>query len=94
MLHTLKGNGFDSLLTLVSIKMEHPQPLHVCNNVCIINAYTGAGLIRVLKEAIVLSTHRWMCVCAKFAAFLPLTYILKADPVSQKGSQTRVGHVS
>ena len=52
MLSTLKGKGFDCLATLVSIKMEHPQPLHVCTNVCIIYAYTGAGLIRVLKSVI------------------------------------------
>ena len=47
MLHTLKGNGFDCLFTLVSIKMEHPRPLQVCTNVCIIFAHTGAGVIRV-----------------------------------------------
>ena len=47
MLHALKGNGFDCLFTLVSIKMEHSQPVHVCTNVCIIYAHTGAGLIRV-----------------------------------------------
>ena len=45
MLHTLKGNGFDRLFTLVSIKMEHPRPLQVCTNVCIIFAHTGAGVI-------------------------------------------------
>ena len=47
MLHALKGNGFDCLLTLVYIKMEHRQPLHVCTNFCIIYAHTGAGSIRV-----------------------------------------------
>ena len=47
MLHTLKGNGFDCLFTLVSIKMEHPRPLQVCTNVCIIFAHTGAGVIRI-----------------------------------------------
>ena len=46
-LHTLKGNGFDCLFTLVSIKMEHPRPLQECTNVCIIFARTGAGVIRV-----------------------------------------------
>ena len=50
MLHALKGNGFDCLVTLVSIKMEHPQSLHVCTNVCIIYAHTGAGLISVLNS--------------------------------------------
>ena len=29
MLHTLRGSGFDCLLTLISIKMEHPRPLQV-----------------------------------------------------------------
>ena len=47
MLNTLRGNGFDCLLILVSIKMEHPKPLQVCFNVCIIFAHTGAGGIRV-----------------------------------------------
>ena len=47
MLNTLKGDGFDCLLTLISIKMEHPRPLQVCTNICIIFAHTGAGLIRV-----------------------------------------------
>ena len=47
MLHALKGNGFDCLFTLVSIKMDHPRPLQVCTNVCIIFAHTGAGVIRV-----------------------------------------------
>ena len=49
MLHTLRGNGFDCLFTLVSIKMKHPQPLHVCTNVCIIYAHTGAGVIRAYQ---------------------------------------------
>ena len=35
-LHTLRGSGFDCLLTWIFIKMEHPQPLHVCTIVCII----------------------------------------------------------
>ena len=38
MLHTLRGKGFDCLFTLVSIKIEHPQPLNVCTNVCIVEA--------------------------------------------------------
>ena len=44
MLHALKGNGFDCLLTLVSIKMEHCSP-----SMCapIFDAHTGAGSIRV-----------------------------------------------
>ena len=46
MLNTLRGNGFDCLLTLISIKMEHPRPLQVCTNICIIFAHTGAGVIR------------------------------------------------
>ena len=50
MLNTLRGNGFDCLLTLISIKMEHPRPLQGCTNVCIIFAHTGAGVIRVLKQ--------------------------------------------
>ena len=50
MLHTLKGNGFDCLFTLVSIKMEHPRPLQVCTNVCIIFAHTGAGVISSVAE--------------------------------------------
>ena len=50
MLNTLRGNGFDCLLTLISIKMEHPRPLQVCTNICIIFAHTGARVIRVLKE--------------------------------------------
>ena len=49
MLNTLRGNGFDCLLTLISIKMEHPRPLQVCTNVCIIFAHTGAGVIMFLK---------------------------------------------
>ena len=49
-LHTLKGNGFDCLFTFVSIKMEHPWPLQVCTNACIIFALTGAGVIRVYKN--------------------------------------------
>ena len=53
MLHTLRGNGFDCLFTLVSIKMKHPQPLHVCTNVCIIYAHTGAGLIRSFGERLI-----------------------------------------
>ena len=52
MLHTLKGNGFDCLFTLVSIKMEHPRPLQECTNVCIIFARTGAGVIMVNKKNI------------------------------------------
>ena len=44
MLYTLRGRGFDCLLTLISIKMEHSQPLQVCTIVCIINdAYRGQG---------------------------------------------------
>ena len=38
MLHTLRGKGFDCLLTLFSKKMEHPRPLQVCTSVCIIYA--------------------------------------------------------
>ena len=44
MLYTLGDDGFDSLLTLISIKMHRPQPLH---QVCIIFAHTGARVIRV-----------------------------------------------
>ena len=51
MLHTLKGNVFDCLFTLVSIKLEHPRPLQVCTNVCIIFAHTGAGVIRVAHNS-------------------------------------------
>ena len=47
MLNTMRGDGFDCLLTLISIKMEHPRPLQVCTNVCIIFAHTGDGVIRV-----------------------------------------------
>ena len=49
MLNTLRGNGFDCLLTLISIKIEHPKPLQVCTSVCIIFAHTGAGVIRLNK---------------------------------------------
>ena len=47
MLHNLRGDGFDCLSTLISIKMEHPRPLQVCAHVCIIFAHTGAGVLRV-----------------------------------------------
>ena len=46
MLHALRGDGFDCLLTLISIKMQHPRPLQVCTNICILYAHTGAGVIR------------------------------------------------
>ena len=49
MLNTLRGDGFARLLTLISIKIEHPRPLQVCTNVCIIFADTGAGVIRNVK---------------------------------------------
>ena len=49
-LNTLRGDGFDCFLTLISIMMEHPGPLHVCTNVCIIFAHTGAGVIRVAVQ--------------------------------------------
>ena len=58
MLRTLKGNGFDCLFTLVPIKMEHPRPLQVCTNVCIIFAHTGAGGIRVLTQTKVILYHK------------------------------------
>ena len=44
------------LFTLVSIKMEHPRPLQVCTNVCIIFAHTGAGVIRV--KQVYICTYR------------------------------------
>ena len=47
MLHTLRGGGFDCLLTLISVKMEHPRPLQVCTIVCIIYDAQGARVIRV-----------------------------------------------
>ena len=47
MLNTLRGDGFDCLLTLLSIKMEHPRPLQVCTNACIIFAHKGARVIRL-----------------------------------------------
>ena len=47
MLNSLRVNGFDCLLTLISIKMQHPNTLQVCTNVCIIFSHTGAGVIRV-----------------------------------------------
>ena len=50
MLITLRGDGFDCLLTLISMKMEHPRPLKVCTNVCIIYDAQGAVVIRVLKR--------------------------------------------
>ena len=46
MLNTMRGDGSDCILTLLSIKMEHPRPLQVCTNVCTIFAHTGAGVIR------------------------------------------------
>ena len=49
MLNTLKGNGFDCLLTLISTKMEDPRPLQVCTNICFIFAHTGARVIRVMQ---------------------------------------------
>ena len=45
MLHNLRGDGFDCLSTLISIKMEHPRPLQVCTHVCIIFAHTGPGCL-------------------------------------------------
>ena len=59
MLHTLKGGGIDCLLKLISIKMEHPQPLQVCTVVCIIyDAHRGRGdLGRTLP---ILSLHLTM----------------------------------
>ena len=51
MLNTLRGDGSDCLLTLIFIKMEHPRPLQVCTNICIIFAHTGAGVIRIIKIA-------------------------------------------
>ena len=54
MLNTLKGDGFDCLLTLISIKMEHPRHLQVCINVCIIFAHKGARVIRVKTGKIIL----------------------------------------
>ena len=30
------AGGFDCLLTLISIKKEHPQPLQVCTILCIV----------------------------------------------------------
>ena len=48
--HFDAGKGCDCLFTLVSLKMEHSQPIHVCTNVCIWNIYIhtqGPGLIRV-----------------------------------------------
>ena len=47
--HFLRGDGLDCLLSLISIKMEHPRPLQVCTNLCFIFAHTGAGVIRVNK---------------------------------------------
>ena len=35
-LNTWRGDGFDCLFTLISIKLEHPWPLQVCTIVCII----------------------------------------------------------
>ena len=44
MLHTLRGGGFDCLLTLISIKVKHPRPLQVCTIVCIkYEAHRGRG---------------------------------------------------
>ena len=51
MLNTLSGDRLDCLLTLISIRMEHPRQLQVCTNVCIIFAHIGAGVIRVPKQA-------------------------------------------
>ena len=47
MLNTLRDDGFDSLLTLISIKMHRPQPLH---QVCIIFAHTGARVKATIEE--------------------------------------------
>ena len=66
MLHTLKGNGFNCLFTLVSIKMEHPRPLQVCTNVCIIFAHTGAGVIRYAARL----TLDNVCVQTIFCAWI------------------------
>ena len=36
MMHTWRGQGFDCLLTLISIKIEHPQPLKMhCAPLCV-----------------------------------------------------------
>ena len=47
-MNTLRGDGFDCLLTLISIKMEHPRSLQVCTNVCMYNIckHRGPGVIR------------------------------------------------
>ena len=43
----LNAAHFEGQLVWLSWKLEHPRPLQVCTNVCIIFAHTGAGVIRV-----------------------------------------------
>ena len=57
MLHALNGNGFDCLFAFVSIKMEHPQPLHVWTNVCIIYAVKENLRIHFFNLVTLKNTH-------------------------------------
>ena len=68
MLHTLRGKGFDCLFTLVSIKIEHPQPLNVCSNVCIVEAppklpFRGSAeaTIQRLRRSYFVYIRVWVC---------------------------------
>ena len=65
MLNTLRGDGFDCLLTLIFIKMEHPRPLQVCTNVCIIFAQKGAGVIRVKIHTFWHNLKNLICIFKK-----------------------------
>ena len=51
-IHTLRGGGFDCLLTLISIKMEHPRFLQVCTIVLLYMMHTGPGVIRVKRDSV------------------------------------------
>ena len=51
MLHTLRGRGFDCILTLISKMMEHPPAPSKCAPVCAsYMMHTGAWMIRVVEN--------------------------------------------
>ena len=66
--------------------MEHPRPLQVCTNVCIIFAHTGAGVIRVLIGKLWGFIHA-LVYCpqedtfAGFSQLLPDRLVLRASNV-------------
>ena len=81
MLNTLWGDGFDRLLTLISIKMQHPRPLQGCTNVCIIFAHTGAGVIRVFNVAFGLMSFGLMSFGLMSHSHLAIMYVVRFNVV-------------